>query len=43
MAIFLDYKFKMSEVDELYEVKNNYYLGNYQTAVNEANKLKLCK
>ena len=34
---------KMSEVDELYELRNNFYLGHFATAVNEANKLKLCK
>jgi hypothetical protein len=33
----------MSEVDELYELRNNFYLGHFATAVNEANKLKLCK
>jgi len=31
----------MSEVDELYELRNNFYLGHFATAVNEANKLKL--
>jgi len=34
---------RMSEVDELYELRNNFYLGHFATAVNEANKLKLCK
>lgn len=28
-------------VDELFELRNNFYLGNYTSAVNEANKLKL--
>jgi len=31
----------MSDVDELFELRNNFYLGNYTAAVNEANKLKL--
>ena len=34
---------KMSEIDELYELRNNFYLGHFATAVIEANKLKLCK
>lgn len=33
----------MSEIDELYELRNNFYLGHFATAVIEANKLKLCK
>lgn len=31
----------MTEVDELFELRNNFYLGNYTSTVNEANKLKL--
>lgn len=31
----------MSDVDELFELRNNFYLGNFTSAVNEANKLKL--
>jgi len=31
----------MSDVDELFELRNNFYLGNFTAAVNEANKLKL--
>lgn len=31
----------MSEIDELFDLRNHFYLGNYQSAVNEANKLKL--
>lgn len=33
----------MTEVDELFELRNNFYLGNYTSTVNEANKLKLSK
>merc|ERR1712176_204324 len=33
--------FNMTEVDELFELRNNFYLGNFTAAVNEANKLKL--
>ena len=33
----------MSDVDELFELRNNFYLGNFTSAVNEANKLKLSK
>jgi len=31
----------MTEVDELFELRNNFYLGNFTSAVNEANRLKL--
>jgi coatomer protein complex subunit epsilon len=31
----------MTDVDELFELRNNFYLGNFTSAVNEANKLKL--
>jgi len=31
----------MTEVDELFELRNNFYLGNYTSAVNEANRLKI--
>ena len=34
---------KMSEIDELFDLKNSYYLGNFSHTVNEANKLKLSK
>jgi len=31
----------MSDVDELFDLKNSFYLGNFAHTVNEANKLKL--
>lgn len=30
------------EPDELFEIRTNFYTGNYQQAINEATKLKVC-
>lgn len=32
---------KMAEADELYTVKNNFWLGNFQDAIGEAKSVRL--